>query len=227
SLRRALCAFGADGVLERGEVFDPERDAEALPRFDELTAEREPPRPVQRRVRPNAATAHAAQLEAAILTRDAQAFPDLFADDSEGVDHTYHTVFDRQALVYSWRSLLGAQDPTCRQEPLATLGDSLALCRVSISASGIARGSFDVGAFRRVEIHLMEVDAQGRQRRGERFAIDRLGDAVVRLYERYAELLPDGPARARAAATARSVAAYSGPFDADRFAAAYAPDIEV
>ena len=50
----------------------------------------------------------------------------------------------------------------------------------------------------------------------EIFAADRLGDAVARLYERYAELLPDGPARARAAATARSVAAVVAPVDLDQ-----------
>ena len=38
-------------------------------------------------------------------------------------------------------------------------------------------------------------------------AVEHLGDAIVRLYERYAELLPDGPEQARAAATAHSVAA--------------------
>ncbi|MGH9670631.1 MAG: hypothetical protein ACRD3A_11035, partial [Terriglobales bacterium] len=59
----------------------------------------------------------------------------------------------------------------------------------------------------RTQIILIEADAQGRHRRQEAFAADRLGDAVARLYERYADLLPDGPARARAAATARSVAA--------------------
>src|SRR5262249_49375033 len=53
----------------------------------------------------------------------------------------------------------------------------------------------------------VEADSEERRRRTERFAVDRLGDAVARLYERHAELLPDGPERTRAAATARSVAA--------------------
>ena len=76
------------------------------------------------------------------------------------------------------------------------------------------------------QLILIEVDAQGRRRRHEVFASDRLGDAVVRLYERYAELLPDGPERARAAATARSVAAMLGPFDLDRCATVLAPAVE-
>src|SRR2546422_6341436 len=52
---------------------------------------------------------------------------------------------------------------------LATLGDSLALCRASTSASGFAGAKFDVGAYQREEIALTEVDAQGRRRRGEGF----------------------------------------------------------
>jgi hypothetical protein len=61
----------------------------------------------------------------------------------------------------------------------------------------------------------------------ELFAVTRLGDAVTRLYERYAELLPDGPARDRAATTARSVAGMTGPFELDRYAAVFAPTIEL
>src|SRR5262249_78078 len=52
----------------------------------------------------------------------------------------------------------------------------------------------------------------------------RLNDAVVRLYERYAELLPAGPERTRAAATARSVAVTAEDFD--RWAATLAPHVE-
>ena len=51
--------------------------------------------------------------------------------------------------------------------------------------------------------------------------------AIARLYERYAEILPEGSERARAAATARSVAAMTGFLDHDRMAAAVAPAIEV
>src|SRR5262245_64771219 len=106
---------------------------------------------------------------------------------------------------------MGARDPKCHGEPLATLGDLLALCLMSISASGVCGRTVDVGPYETDEIHLIEVDAQGRRAAGEVFAVDRLGDAVVRLYERYADLLPDGPARTRAAATARSAAALLEP----------------
>src|SRR5262249_18929989 len=126
----------------------------------------------------------------------------------------------------TWRSLLAAEAPTCRHEPLAALGDALALCVQSLSASGFAGRTFDVGPYEREAFALIEVDSNGRQQHSEYFAVDRLGDATVRLYERYAELLPDGPAHERAAATARSVAALLGPIDLDRWATAFAPGIE-
>ena len=122
--------------------------------------------------------------------------------------------------------LLKAEGLTIAHEPLATLGDSLALCRVSVAASGISSGRFDVGAYESEQIALIEADAHGQRRRAEFFADDRLSDAVARLYERYADLLPDGPAREHAAATARSVAVLLGPVDPDRYAAALAPAVE-
>src|SRR5262249_52032650 len=181
----------------------------------------------ERRVRANAATISIARVAGAVVARAADALPPLFADELEVVDHTTGAVFDRDGELSSLRSLLRARDPTLASEPLATLGDSLALFRTSTSGSKFAGGAFDVGAYEMLHIDVIEVDAQGRLRRMEFFPTERLGDAVARLYERYAELLPDGSARARAAATARSVAALPGrPFDLDRYATALAPDVE-
>ena len=98
--------------------------------------------------------------------------------------------------------------------------------RHRVSGSASAGGKFDVGAYEIEQVFWNEVDAQGRCRHSERFAGDRLGDAVVRLYERYAELEPAGPARARAAATALSIAAMVGRWDIALLAAAFAPGIE-
>src|SRR5207249_4161415 len=223
-----LNAFGPDG-LTRVELFDAEREDEALARFDELTAEPAatpfPAERHERRVRSNAATAHAARLDAAIAARDFDALPILLAYEYEVVDHTTGVTYDREGGLSSQRALLSAQDPTCRHEPLATLGDSLALCRLSTSASRFVSRKLDVGAHERVVLNLIEVDAQGRGRQSELFASDRLGDAFVRLYERYADLLPDGPARTRAAAAARSVAVLGSP-DPDSVDAIIAPDGE-
>src|SRR5262249_38210703 len=161
-----------------------------------------------------------------IVARDVDAIAAHVADRSEVVDHTTGRTYDRQGLLATWHSLVRAQDATERVEPLATLGDSLALCREWVSGSGVAGRKFDVGPYEIEYVILSEVDTQGRRAGTEIFATDHLGDAVARLYERYAELLPDGPARARAAETARSVAAMEGPLDLDRSAASLDSSIE-
>src|SRR5262249_58981809 len=89
----------------------------------------------------------------------------LSADEWEVLDHTTGTTWDREAELRSWRYLLRAEQPTCRHEPLAILGDSLALFRLSASARGFTGTTFDVGAYTREIIALTEVDAQGRRRR--------------------------------------------------------------
>jgi ketosteroid isomerase-like protein len=220
-----LWLFDADGLQARNEMFDPDRDAEALARFDELVAEPSAPRPV-RRVRPNAATANAARIDAAIASRDLDAAAAEIAEETESIDHTTGASYGRSGVLDAHRRQLRTQDLALRREDLATLGDSLALYRRSFSGSGIAGRNFDVGAFEVELFFLAQVDSQGRRERCEIFPADHLGDAIARLYERYAELLPDGPERERAAATARSVAAVQGPVDLDRIAKALAPSVE-
>src|SRR6185503_16928130 len=80
-----LWVFGGDGLVVRVEEFDVDREAEALARFDELTRmSADAPSPAAtRQVRPNAATAHTAGLDAAVAARDANAIPPLLADGSE------------------------------------------------------------------------------------------------------------------------------------------------
>src|SRR5262249_18333199 len=135
-------------------------------------------------------------------------------------------VYDRQGYLATIRVLLKAEHPSLERETLATLGGSLALCRDTTSGSRFVGRTFDVGAYEKTEILLVEVDAQGRNRRREPFAPRRLADAVVRLYERYTELLPDGSARDRAAATTRSVAGFLGALSLDGVSAGIAPDVD-
>src|SRR5262249_62178829 len=113
-----------------------------------------------------------------VAARDADALPALYADESETLDHTTGTTWRREAQLHTISLLLRAEEPTCRLEPLATLGDLLALFRVSTSASRFVGGTFDVGAYQKEEIHLVEVDARGRCLGGEGFAVDQLGNAV-------------------------------------------------
>ena len=125
----------------------------------------------------------------------------------------------------AYENLLSAQDLVFAHEPLATLGESLALCRGRISFQRLDTGDVAAAATHTDSIMLAETDARGLRRRTEFFAVDRLADAAVRLYERYAALLGDDGARERAATTARSLAAVLGPFELDRYAAGIAPDV--
>ncbi len=183
---------------------------------------------VPRRVRANGATAYVARLQAAISARDAAALPGLIAADIATIHRPTGLVsYDRKIPIDFWNELLRARDPTLATEILASLGDSLALVRQSFSVSGLAEGdSPDVGPVVKEEVSLIEVDASGRASRLEIHAPEHLGDAIVRLYERYAERLPDGSARASAATAARSAEAMLGPPQIDRLAEAFALAIE-
>src|SRR5262249_26626271 len=180
-------------------------------------------------VRPNAATAHAAAIDTVIAARDPRAvakIDGLLSEGSAGVDHINGVVLDRRSSLATWDALMRVPDLTSRHVPLATLGDSLAVGSFTISASGVRRGSFDVGGYEDERIFVFETDSTGRRSRAEFFHAHRLGDAITRLYAWHADLLPDGPARARAAATARSVEALLDPFNIDRIAGALHPEIE-
>src|SRR5262249_51542213 len=158
-----LWVFGPDGLIRRLEFFEGDDDR-ALARFDELTGTSTAAHVVEdrrRRVQPNAATANAARVEAAMTAGDADSLPGLIADDVEVIDHTTGTTWDHQGALISWRSLLKARDPSFRQEPLAALGASLALCRHTTSASGFAGRTFDVGTYEREEFDVIEVDPKG------------------------------------------------------------------
>ena len=208
-----LWVFGVDGRVARVEQFDASQAELALARFDELTV---PAKLAPRRAQPNAATANVARADAAILARDADAMRAVFADRAEIVHHPTGAVYDEQGSLSNWRSLFEATDLRLATEALATLGDSLALCRTRMSFAEIAAAEADfIGATAKDDYVLVEVDARGRRTRAEVFAVDRLGDAVVRMYERYAETLPRGPARERAVVSARVATALLDPFEAD------------
>ncbi|MGH7788431.1 MAG: nuclear transport factor 2 family protein, partial [Candidatus Binatia bacterium] len=220
-----LSVFGPDGRAVRQETFDSDREAEALARFDELTAA--PARAdVARRVRPNAASAMAARIEAAFAARDLEAVDALLGESMESVDHQTGTAYGREGHLDSSRRMMRLPDLVFRLEVLATLGDRLCLLRRAVSASGTAGGNFDVAEYEMEHVGVLELDAAGRCGSFETFAPAHFGAAVVRFYQRYAESLPAGPARERAAATARSLQGFDGLVDPEGWAATMAPDIE-
>jgi SnoaL-like domain len=221
-----LWAFSAEGLLEQCEWFDPDRSAEALARFDDFAALANPPVPVRRPGIANAATVFGARADAAVAARDGDEIEALIAEAAEIVDHRIGRSFGRTERLAGLRALLsGARDPASRHEPIAALGRSLALLHRTLSASGFSNPALDAAAYHIEELCVVQADPEGRCERGELFAVDQLGDAVARLYQRHAELIPEGSGRARAAAIARSVATVLGPPDPDRVRPALALDV--
>jgi class 3 adenylate cyclase/tetratricopeptide (TPR) repeat protein len=220
-----LWSMGSDGRFDRFEYFDADKEAEALARFDELLAE-PTTRVVHRRVRPNAGSAAMARIEAALAAGDLDAFAVEIRPDFEEISHPTGATYGREAMLRSVERFLRLPGAKVRHELLATLGDRLWLLRRWMGASAAGRTNFDVGEYEKEEVGVHEVDEHGMALRNETFAADRLGDALVRLYERFAELPPEGAQRARAAGIARSLGAWNGRVDLDRFRAAFDPSYQ-
>jgi ketosteroid isomerase-like protein len=220
----SLEVFGDNGLLRHWEHFHTDSEAEALARLDALTA----PRGAARRpVRPNAATASVARLDAAAAAKDVAALHALFAEDMQEVHHPTGTRFGGEGALSRFDSLMRADGLQLFHEPIAVLGDSLVLCRAWTSVQGLADDDIAPAGPIESETRLViGVDARGRACRVEIFAENHLGDAIACLYARYAALLPEGEERARAEATARAVADLMAPLDLERYAAALAPDVE-
>src|SRR5262249_44338708 len=148
-----------------------------------------------RSVRPNTATALVTHFDAAIAGRDAEAMASLFADPYVYVHHPTAMTFGREGMQRNLPDFIGAQDQKLAHEPLATLGDPLVLCRLVYSSSELSGTDLPIGALDMEDIVVIEAETPTQPSRAESFAPTHLGDAVARLYERYAELLPEGRAR--------------------------------
>ncbi len=177
---------------------------------------------VHRRVRPNVATATDSRIMAAFAAGDRDAMAAVVHDEYHELDHSTGSEWGGDAALASIERLLRSRDPRFENEALATLGERLGLIRRRTGSSGGTRGKWDVGPWEHEAVTVVEVAEDGRVRSREVFRADRVGAALAHLYERHAELLPDGPERARAAGIARSIRAYDGPADPDHLATALA-----
>jgi len=119
-----------------------------------------------------------------------------------------------------------AAGPSTRHEVLATLGASLALCRMRNSAAGATPYGLDVGPTEMSYTIVIEADEQARGVRIDMFLEDNLRAAIACLYERYAESLPEGRELTRVREVARSLSTPLGLIDADRVASAAAASFE-
>jgi class 3 adenylate cyclase len=229
AFERKLCqlfAFDSAGLLSRWQQFEAEHDGAALARFDALATSAGPKHRSRRRVRPNLAGETLARMDAACAARDVDAVRALHREDFEEIHHPTGSTYGLDGAYASLASLLRLPNPRMVSEQLATLDDRLVLARRTMGASSGGRGRIDTGPWDREEISAAEVDEQGRFRGYDTFGPERLADAIVRLYKRRADLLPDGIARIRAAATAQSLSALLAPPDIDRIASAIASNVE-
>jgi len=230
----SLQYFGRSGRLERWEHFDVPRAADALARFEELTATVVPLRGgtgeqegTRRLVRTNDATRAAMRVEVKATAQDLTALGEEFGNLSEIIEHSTGAVL-HTAHLGAWRRMFSAREARIRVEPLAALGESLAIARSSMQIRGVAPPSseepFDVGDVSREEIVLVETNEAGKQTRLEFFAPEHLSEALVRLYARSAELEP-AITRERAEAVARAVAAVLAMNDLGAVERCLAPDV--
>lgn len=183
--------------------------------------------PQASRVRPNALTALLARADAAIGARDMAAVAALSSADYTETDHRLGVTYGYDEMLETTRRFARLDDAEFHQQPIATLGESLAVVRRRWGGSSRGGHRFDVGVFENEAVSVLEADGRGLLCRQEVFSPDHLSKALSCLYRWHSESLPEGPARDRAAATSRAVGALIGAFEAERVAAACSPDVEV
>jgi class 3 adenylate cyclase/tetratricopeptide (TPR) repeat protein len=180
-----------------------------------------------RRVRENAVTRAQREIMAAFAAGDMATLERLTPPDAVWVNHPTGREYDTTAALAFLRSMLDAGDSHLSYEPLATLGDRLALFRIEWTVAAMTeRHLTEWGISSGGGFGVVEVDHEGHERRYELFG-DQLDDAIGRLYELYADELPVGVARQRAAAVASSLRDNTLRDDAENWAATLAPDVEL
>src|SRR5262249_7965876 len=166
-----ILVFGADGLLTRIEVFDPDREAEALARFDALVPSRaEAPTAASSGARiENAATRFGDHMRETWEALDLERFAALLAPGFRNVDRRriLQTDLDRDQFLESFRPIFAsASRLDLASELLATRGDRLALYRMC-NAVVLSAPLFDVpvagcGPVEVPFLQILEVDTLGR-----------------------------------------------------------------
>lgn len=192
-------AKGASLLVERSQ-------GDALPRpSGPSQAETKRLHGTRRLVRPNAATANAARMDAAFAARDLDAFLATLAPAARAIHHPTGAVYDEHDSLPQYRLLFANATARFEHVPLASLGDSLALCHGHVSIGAGALDGHAVGSADMSSILLLEVDSDGRRKHTEFFAPEQLTRAITGLYARWGELQPDPRARNAVAKTVRAL----------------------
>src|SRR5262249_9871073 len=191
-----LWAFGTDGLITRWELFDVEREAAALARFDELgqgSAEESPP--VSRAARiENAATRTVDRFTNAWAARDWEGIAALYAPGFGAIDHrSYaHLDLDRDQHLVSLRFRFEMRSSRVTAEVLATRGQRLVLLR-----QRFGRAAGDVGPSEAEWRVVAECDERGGYVALVVFDPDALDAAYAELDRRHAAGEATADARAR------------------------------
>src|SRR5262249_37597118 len=146
-----------------------------------------------RSVNTNRATQATARVDAAMMAGDAGALRALLSDDYELLDHTTDARGDRDTAMDTLHVVQKSGNLEFRESILATLGDSVALCRVIVTGSAFAAQQIESGPFEIDGLAVRVVDAHDRLSSSDLFPTNQLGGAIACLYQRYAVHLPDGP----------------------------------
>jgi ketosteroid isomerase-like protein len=223
-----LYRFGDDGRVAAIDCYEAEREADALARFDELTADSSErhatDRPSRRAVRANAATRISEGFARTIAARDVAALEGLLAEDLQFEHWPTGASYTGREFMATWRGAFKAKHLEFELEVIASLGDFMAVHRHHVTVEGVRDSAMaDFGRAELDEIVVVEADAFGKCRRMDLYAPEKLGDGIVRLYEGYAAGLPQGAARTRSSGIAASMMTYNGAIDLDRVAAVTDP----
>ncbi|MCI0346656.1 MAG: hypothetical protein L0221_14630, partial [Chloroflexi bacterium] len=208
----ALFAFGADALMTRVELFDPDRAAEALARFDQLVTAA----PAVRFE--NAATRWCVRLTDAWDARDWGRVAAGYAPGFRCVERRkmVRLELDREANLESLRLIFGMQASRLSARVIATRGDRLALHRWYFEGSGRSVGPMEVEF-----LQVTEVDNDGDAVAMVMFDPDDVDAAYAELDARY--LAGEGAPYARTWEVSLGILQAIAARDWERLAAGFAP----
>ncbi|MGJ8668753.1 MAG: nuclear transport factor 2 family protein [Oceanococcus sp.] len=216
-----------EGLAQRWEQYDSEDVDHAIARYKEPCSNQDAPQDLigitlRPGVQANAMTHFMEQFVDALKQRDFAQLRSMFIDSYKEIDHPTGSTIDKAGTIASLERLFRSQEPYYQIEVLATLGDALQLGRHVFGATSATSKNFDVGAYENVRIQIDD-----REEGIEVFDTKHLGDAVARLYERYAASLPEGPEQAKATGLAKIIQAGTGRIDHERLKPHWSGDVQL